>query len=108
MHRPHIARSRINVFPISWREILEQLEFVARGSFENGQLNFRAGHAGYFFREPAFLMRAMRQLEPEHIPPERQRSLEICDRNTGVVRSDDPKLPAHYSDQSGSQETMSA
>ena len=61
------------LFSVGRREVLEQFNLVS-GSFENGDRDFRAGHAGDFAGEIAGVMRAMRKLEAENIPPERRAS----------------------------------
>src|SRR4029434_6676519 len=58
--------------------------------------DFRAPHAGDFTGEFTGLMRSMRELESEHIPPESERPFKVRHGNAGVVGGDDAKgLPAH-------------
>ena len=88
MHRSDIARSEVGTFSIRWRVVLEQLDLVP-GSPENGDRNLSAGHSRDFTGEVTGMMRPMRKLEPQDILPEGQRPLEVCDRDTGVIRGDD-------------------
>ena len=70
--------------------ILEQFNLVPV-TFENSDRDFGAGHASDFAGQLAGLMRPMRKLEAENILPERDRPLEIRDRETRVVRCNDVK-----------------
>jgi len=90
MDRSDIARSKIDMFSVGRREILEQFNLVPV-TFENSERDFSAGYSGDFAGQLAGLMRAMRKLEAENIPPERHRPLEIRDRETRVVRCNDVK-----------------
>src|SRR5207247_8746764 len=93
MDRSDIARSKIDMFSVGRREILEQFNLVPV-TFENSERDFSAGHPGDFAGQLAGLMRAMRKLEAENIPPERHRPLEIRDRETCVVRCNDVTRPS--------------
>jgi hypothetical protein len=90
MHRSDIARSKIGTLSVRWSVIFEQLNPMP-GSPENGDRNLSAGHSGDFTGEVTGMMRPMRKLEAEDILPEGQRPLEVCHRNTGVIRGDDVK-----------------
>ena len=90
MDRADIARSKIDMFSVGRREILEQFNLVPV-TFENSERDFSAGHSGDFAGQLAGLMRAMRRLEAENILPEPDRPLEIRDRETRVVRCNDVK-----------------
>src|SRR5437773_10933765 len=85
MDRSDIARSKIDMFSVGRREILEQFNLVPV-TFENGERDFSAGHPGYFTGKIASMMCPMRQVEAENILPERHRPLEIRNRETRVVR----------------------
>src|SRR4029453_18090290 len=66
MDRSDIARSKIDMFSVGRREILEQFNLVPV-TFENSERDFSAGHSGDFAGQLAGLMRAMRKLEAENI-----------------------------------------
>ena len=88
MHGSDVARSKIDMFSIGWREILEQFNFMTI-ALENDERDFRARHSGDFTGEIFRVVCAVRQLETENIAPERQRPIEICDRDPGVICGDD-------------------
>ena len=90
MDRSDIARSKIDMFSVGRREILEQFNLVPV-TLENSEGDFSARHSGDFAGQLADLMRAMRKLEAENILPERHRPLEIRDRETRVVRCNNVK-----------------
>jgi len=50
---------------------------------------FRARHSGDFTGEIFRVVRVVRQLETENIAPERQRPIEVRDRDPGVICCDD-------------------
>lgn len=80
-----IARSKVVLFSATGRRpVLEQLDLVA-GRFYNRDQDFRAGHARDLLGELAFLVSPMGELEPENVPPEGKRSLDIGDGNAGVI-----------------------
>ena len=60
-------------------------------TFQHRDRDFRAWHAGDFTGEFTGLMRSMRELEPEHIPPERERTIEVRDGDAGVISGDNAK-----------------
>jgi hypothetical protein len=59
--------------------------------FDDRDQNFSAGNAGNLLGKLTGLMRSMRKLKAEHVPPERQRSLEIRDRDAGVIGGENPE-----------------
>lgn len=90
MHRPDVAWTRFETLSVRRCKIFEQLDLVAV-TCEHRDQNFRAGNAGHFTRERAAVMCPMRKREPENAPPESQRTLEICDRDAGVIDGPDAK-----------------
>ena len=88
MHRSNITRSQSNTVSVGWRVIIEQLDLVAV-TLKNRDRNFSAGHAGDFTCQCTRVMRPMRQLETEGTLPEGQRSLEVRNGDTSVIRCDD-------------------
>ena len=90
MHGSDVARPKIDMLSIGWCELLEQLNFMTI-ALENDERDFRARHSGDFTGEIFRVVRAVRQLETENIAPERQRPIEVRDRDPGVICGDDPE-----------------
>jgi hypothetical protein len=84
MHGSHVARSRSELFAVDGREIFEQLDAVP-GRFQDGDGNFRAGHAGDLAGQFTGVMGPMRKLEAENIAPESDGALEVGDSEAGVI-----------------------
>jgi hypothetical protein len=83
------------MLPLGRGQIFEQLDLVPI-TLQHRNRDFRARHTGNFTGEFTGLMWSMRELEPEHIPPESERPFKVRHGNAGVVGGDDTKgLPAH-------------
>ena len=83
------------MLPLGRGQIFEQLDLVPI-TLQHRDRDARARHAGDFTGQFTGLMWSMRELEPEHIPPESERPFKVRHGNAGVVGCDDAKgLPAH-------------
>ena len=60
------------MFPIGWREILQQFDFVPTGCFYGRELDLSAFDSSDFFCHFTSLMRSMRKFEAEDVSPEFQ------------------------------------
>jgi hypothetical protein len=90
MDRPDIAGSEIGALSVGRGVVLQQFNLVSR-RLQNCERDFSTGHASDFTGELAGMMRAMRKLEAENSLPESERSVEVCDCDTGVVGGNDAK-----------------
>src|SRR5882762_11340656 len=91
MDRPDIARPKIDMFSIGRCEILEQFDLVSAGRFYDGEFDLSAENASDLAGHFARLMRAMGKFKAENVLPEFERTFEIRNRDTGVIRGDDAK-----------------
>src|SRR5438132_8477870 len=93
MHMPNVARPKTGMlFSIGRREILEQFYFVTARRFHYRKFQFGSFHAGNLFHHFAGLVRAVRKLKPEHVPPEFECAFEIRHSDAGVVCGRDAKF----------------
>src|ERR1700720_636554 len=92
MNVPNIARATIDILlAISWRQILEQFDFVSGGRFHNREFDLSAGHSRNLTGHFARLMRAMRKLKAENILPKFERAIEIRNCDASMIGGDNSK-----------------
>ena len=87
MGRSDIAGPEIGTFAIRGCSIFEQLDFVPR-RFHNRDQDLCTGNAGDFRSQLTRLVRAMRKFKTENVLPEFERTLEIRNRDPGVIGGD--------------------
>src|SRR5438270_13900288 len=88
--RSNVARPDVDLFAVIGCEIFKQLDFVPV-TLQNSDKNFSSRNTGDFAGELTGVMCAMRKLETENIAPESEGTLEIRNRNAGVISCDDVK-----------------